>query len=108
MTNKEALQAQISNYPLSDNAIEVALTNASVDPDGTYTVAGQQAVETALAGLIFIMCTSVKSVSELDYSLTTKDVSDLLLLRSAILKRWNLADETAYTGSIIQDGTMYW
>lgn len=109
MTNKEALQAQISNYPLRESSVELALLNVGVVATGEYVPENdREGVETALAGLIFIMCTSLKSVSELDYSLTTQDVSDLLLLRSILLKRWNLPDETAYTGAIIQDGTYHW
>lgn len=108
MTNKGALQAQI-NFPLKDSSIELALLNASVNPDLEYIPEdSQKGVETALAGLILIIATSPKSVSELDYSVSAQDMDDLLKLRSLILNRYNLPDELAYRGSIIQDASNLW
>ena len=107
MTNKEALQAQI-NFPLKDQSIELALLNQGIDGNAEYTPENKEAVETALAALILIVATSPKSVSELDYSISSQAVEDLLKLRSLILKRYNLPDETAYTGPVIQDATHFW
>jgi hypothetical protein len=108
MTNKEALKAQI-NYPVREDSIDLALLNAGVSPETTYVPAThQKGVETALAGLIFILVTSPKSESELDYSLTSQDIDQLLALRSVILKRWDLTDEFANTGAVIKDGTANW
>jgi hypothetical protein len=108
MTNKEALKAQIE-YPISEASVDLALLNAGVSPETTYVPAThREGVETALAGLIFIMCTGSKSESELDYSLTKQDIDKLLGLRSIILKRWDLTDELANTGATIQDGTSHW
>jgi hypothetical protein len=108
MTNKEALQAQI-NFPLKDSSIELALLNASVNPDLEYIPEdSQKGVETALAGLILIIATSPKSVGELDYSVSAQDIEDLLSLRSIFVKRWNLPDELAYHGAIIQDASNLW
>lgn len=108
MTNKEALRAQI-NFPIKDSSIELALLNASVNPDLEYIPEdSQKGVETALAGLILIIATSPKSVSELDYSVSAQDIEDLLALRSVFIKRWNLPDELAYRGAIIQDASNLW
>lgn len=108
MTNKEALQAQVG-YPLKPESIDIALINAKVQPDTVYDPDTQrQGVETALAGLLFILTTNPKSVSELDFSLSTQEISDLLYLRSIILKRWNLPDDTDIGQTYIQDVTHFW
>lgn len=108
MTNKEALLSQI-NFPLSGSSIELALTNAGVTSNMEYVpLESQRGVETALAGLILIIATSPKSVSELDYSISAQDIDDLLKLRSVFIKRWNLPDELAYQGAIIQDASNLW
>lgn len=107
MTNREALLAQI-DYPLKSTAVDLALLNQGIEGDAEYTVEQKQAVETALAGLILIVATSPKSVSELDYSLSKDSVDDLLKLRSLILKRYDLPDELACTGATIHDATHFW
>ena len=108
MTVREALLAQI-NYPMPEKAVELALLNAGIDGAAEYVPADhRQSVELALAGLIFIIATSPKSVSELDYSLSKDNIDELLKLRSLILKRYNQPDELAYTGAIIQDASNLW
>ena len=107
MTNKQALQAYIG-YPIKSDSIDLALINASVTPDEIYTVDNQEKVETALAGLLLIMLTNPKSISELDFSLTTADVSAISELRSVLIIRWGLPDELATERSYIQDATHFW
>jgi hypothetical protein len=107
MTNKEALQANI-NFPLKDASIEFALTNVGLNGADVYTSDNLQKVETALAGLLLILATSPKSVSELDYSLSSQDVADILELRSIYLKRYDLPDETLGQAPTISDATAFW
>jgi len=47
----------------------------------------------ALAGLLFWICTSRKSIKELDFQVTQSDVDDWLKLRSILLKRWDVPNE---------------
>lgn len=96
MTNKEALIAQSSTLQqVTDGSIEFYLEEQSLTGSDTYSATNRQALDMALAGLLFVLCTSPKSVSELDFTLTQQDISGLLELRSSLLRKWGLVDTMA-------------
>lgn len=107
MNNKEALQAQF-NFPLKENAFDLALTNQGLAGTDTYSIENKSKVDLAIAELIFIAATSPASVRELDYQISQQTITELLKLRSLILARNNIPDELAYQGAIIQDATQFW
>ncbi|MFN3341898.1 MAG: DUF6706 family protein [Flavobacteriales bacterium] len=71
MTLKEALQAK-AQCPVDDNALEVALIDAALDPAATYTAALLEDVEKALVPLLFSIYTK-PDVSEGGFSLNHPD-----------------------------------
>lgn len=96
MTNKEALLAQSSTLQnVTDASINFYLEEQSLNGSGTYVSANRQQIDMALAGLLFVLCTSPKSVSELDFTLTQQDVSSLLKLRSSLFAKWDVIDPAA-------------
>lgn len=102
MTNKEALQAELSvRVPL--NTIEMNLRKQGVDPAAEYDPENdedQRGIDLALAGLILFICLSPKSIKELDFMITNQDVKDLLLLRSGLLKKHGVDDEMSQEPTI--------
>lgn len=101
LTNLAAMKAKL-NYPLPGDAFRLALQNAGLKPELAYSASSAMAVDVAIAELILTVALSPKLVSDLDYSISTQDLAGLLQLRSLILKRYNLPDELAYTGPVIQ------
>ncbi len=64
--------------------------------DGEYIIPDNiKPVEVAIAGLIYTIAISPKSVKELDYQVTEHDMDDLLKLRLIIINRYGLPDELA-------------
>lgn len=95
MTNLQALRAEL-NRDMPEMMLELALLKVKLDSSATYVVPDSvQPVETALAGLILTIALAPKSVKELDYQVTEQELSELLKIRSIILKRYGLPDELA-------------
>lgn len=96
MTNLQALQAEIIGRDIPAITLELSLLKVGLSSDDNYIVPDNiEKVETALAGLITTIALSPKSVQELDYQLTDRDVDELLKLRLIIIKRYGLVDELA-------------
>lgn len=95
ITNLQALQAKLQRkFP--ELPLELALLEANLEKDGTYVIPDNiKPVEIALAGLIYTIAISPKSVKELDYQVTEHDMEDLLKARRIILIRYGLPDELA-------------
>ena len=95
MTNLQAIQAKL-NRPMPPLTLELALMERGLEGEGVYTIPDNiKLVEIALAGLIFTIAMSPKSVKELDYQVTEHDMDDLLKLRLIIINRYGLVDELA-------------
>jgi hypothetical protein len=95
MTNLQALQAKL-NRKLPEVTLELALLENGLNKDVLYTIPDNiKPVEVALAGLIYTIAVSPKSVKELDYQVTEHDMEDLLKLRLVIINRYGLVDELA-------------
>jgi uncharacterized protein DUF6706 len=56
MTNKEALIAKL-NYPLSDNALEVAMIDRGIQGGQVYTPDGKKDIELATMDLLYLTLT---------------------------------------------------
>lgn len=104
MIIREALKAKVS-IPAKQNTIDLILTENGLVPEDEYNPADETArrnMDLSQAGLILWICTNPKSVKELDYQITQQDISDLLILRAGILKRWGVDYEFADEGPTIQ------
>jgi hypothetical protein len=71
MTNSEAMLARVG-YPISDNSIELALTNRSLVKDDVYS-GTSQAFDLAYADILVTLVTHPQSVSEGGFSLSMGD-----------------------------------
>lgn len=102
MTNREALQAELS-VRVPSNTIDLNLGKQKLDPAAIYdpeSDENQRGIDLALAGLILFICLSPKSLKELDLQLTNQDVKDLLLVRSGLLKKHGVDDEMSQEPTI--------
>lgn len=90
MTIKEALKSTI-NYPLPDLTLDKALIDADIDGTADYTKADTKGVDLCAAGLLFTLLTSA-DIKEGDYSLTLPSRNTLLLIYSALVKKWGQPD----------------
>lgn len=103
MTNQEALQSKI-NFAIKPVSVQTALMDQEIDPSGEYNPSdkdNRKAVDLALAALILVVCTSPKSIKELDFQIAQHDVDQLLLLRSVILRKHGEPDELDNSPKII-------
>lgn len=103
MTNREALQAELS-VRVPSNTIDLNLVKQKLDPSATFDPEddeNQKRIDLALAGLILFICLSPKSIKELDFAITQQDVKDLLALRSGLLKKHGVDDEMSQEPTII-------
>lgn len=103
MTNREALQAELS-VRVPSNTIDLNLVKQNLDPEATFdpeSDENQKGIDLALAGLILFICLSPKSLKELDLQLTNQNVKDLLLLRAGLLRKHGLDDEMSQESEII-------
>ncbi len=95
MNNKEALQFEFGQK-VPDGVLSTQLIKAGLDPEHDFdptTEENSKKMDLALAGLLFWICTSRKSIKELDFQVTQNDVDDWLKLRSVLLKRWDVPNE---------------
>lgn len=91
MTNLEAAKAGIgANYPFDDETYELGLANVGLDKDGAF-VAGKT-FDYALASLILLLIASA-DIREGGYAVSL-DREALLKVRSALLFKWGLPDNT--------------
>ncbi len=95
MNNKETLQFEFGQK-VPDGVLSTQLKKAGLNPDDEFdptTGENSKMMDLALAGLLFWICTSRKSIKELDFQVTQSDVDDWLKLRSILLKRWDVPNE---------------
>lgn len=110
MTNREALKAKIGQ-PIPQATIDLELVEQDLQPESEYNPKDEdnrKGMDLAQAGLIFRMCTSRKSVKELDFQFSQHDIDDLLKLRRVLLARWGVADELAEEGPTITSVSGLW
>ncbi|MDP3561725.1 MAG: hypothetical protein Q8R83_06080 [Legionellaceae bacterium] len=101
MTNEEALKAQFSSLnKVKPMSIQFHLMEQSLNASDEYTLGNRKALDLALAGLLFVLATNPKSISELDFSITSHDPKELLQMREGLLNKWNVKD-TMSTGPTI-------
>ncbi len=110
MNNKEALQNEFGQK-VPDGVLSTQLIKAGLNPDDEFdptTGENSKMMDLALAGLLFWICTSRKSIKELDFQVTQNDVDDWLKLRSILLKRWGVPDELNDEGPVIESMSDLW
>lgn len=97
MTNKEALLAQFSDLQnVKDSSIEFHLTANGLAVSDTYSHSlNEKSLDMALAGLLWVLATSPKSISELDFSITQLSPEELLSLRTSLFTKWGIEDPMA-------------
>lgn len=102
MTNLEAAKAAIgANYPWTDNAFELGLVTAGLNPTAVQ-VPGKD-FDLALAALILYLITTA-DIKEGGYAVSL-DRDAMLLARKALLEKWDVVDGT---GPILRDRTNRW
>ena len=91
MTNSEALLAKIG-YPLSDNAIHLALEGRELDPVEIYVaLENVQAFDLAYADALVMLLTQPGSISEGGYSISIGDRKTLAEMASKIFLKYGKA-----------------
>jgi hypothetical protein len=106
LTKKQALRGKI-NYELPDDAYEIALIEAGLNGDDEFTADDAKDIDLCAAGLILIVLTSANE-SEGGYSISISDRAGLLKIRSLILKKWGIADDTLAPAPLIKDISYLW
>jgi len=89
MTNLEALRARVG-YPLTDNALEYALSKRSLDKDDIWQ-ATSEAFDLAYADALVIVLTSPDSVSEGGYNISSNDKKFIAETANQIYKTYGQA-----------------
>ena len=102
-TKNQALRSKI-NYALPDDAYECALIEAGLNGDDSYTAADAKDIDLCAAGLILVLLTSANE-SEGGYSTSLSDRAGLLKLRSLLLGKWGIPDDSTPT---IKDVSYLW
>lgn len=95
MTIEEALQAQaefISNLP--SGVITFHLNEMNLVGSDVYSSANRREIDLAYAGLILYTSLQPKSIRELDWQITNQDIKDLLKVRSTLLAKWGVSDNS--------------
>ena len=88
MTNAEALLARVG-YPLSDNAIQMALEKRGMSVDDDYVALEDvQSFDLAYADCLFVVIASPASFSEGGMSVTSADVNRLIEMANFIYKKY--------------------
>ena len=88
MTNLEAIKGRL-NFPLSDNALILALEDRDLDSLGTY-VKGQS-FDLAYADAIMIILTT-PNISEGGYSVSFSDRDTLLKIANGIYSKYGVVN----------------
>lgn len=110
MTNREVLKAEMAQRVPEAN-IDINLLKAGLNPNDQYDPTredNRKGIDLAQAGLLFWMCTSAKSIKELDMQITQHDVDEMLKLRGVLLARWGVRDETKEDGPVITSVSDLW
>jgi hypothetical protein len=105
MTNFEALKAKIG-YPVSDNTIELALTNRGIPTTGitnddTYVVANMKAVNLAYADVL-IELVSAPNISEGGYSISLSDKTTLQNTANGIYAMYGISSKGGPKAKFVQ------
>lgn len=91
MTNSEALLAKVG-YPLSDNAIHLALEGRELDPVDIYVATDNAtAFELAYADCLVMLITQPSSISEGGYSVSAGDRKVLAEMANKIFLKYGKA-----------------
>ncbi|QEL01571.1 hypothetical protein FKG96_12390 [Olivibacter sp. LS-1] len=109
MINRKALQAKIG-IPVPQDTIDLNLVEQKLNPESEFDPENKEnvkGIDLALAGVIWFILLSPKSVRELDYQLTQQDADDLLNIRKALRKKHGLEDDM-YDGPVITDLSDTW
>jgi hypothetical protein len=105
MTNFEALKAKVS-YPVSDNTIELALTNRGIPTTGitnddTYVVANRKAVNLAYADVLMELV-SAPNVSEGGYSVSLADRNVLVNTANGVYAMYGESSKSGPKANFVQ------
>lgn len=91
-------------FPLPSDRVEKSLTDFGLNGDADYSKNFEKDLDLCLSGLILTICTS-GSVSEGGYSLSVNDKEALLKIRSLLLTKWGVNDNS---DPLIEDATGLW
>jgi hypothetical protein len=100
MTNLEALKAKV-NYPLKDQAFEVALIDRELSPSSEYSPSNKMAFELANADCLLVLVGS-PNISEGGFSISLSDKASLRQMASAIYQKWGVVDPSNPTAKFVQ------
>lgn len=102
MTNLEAIQAKVNNYPIDQNTFEVALIESGLNPDDDYV--GGIKFDFGMVKLIVSLLTSAKRISEGGYAVEL-DTSALKNMLDYYLNLWGWRSPL---NAKLKDGSYKW
>lgn len=95
MTQLEALRSVIGvNYPFDDNMYDKALIDQGLVGTDDYAAGNAKSIDLAVVGLIPTLIAAC-DIKEGGYSVTVADRTALLKLRSLLLAKYGLSDNSA-------------
>lgn len=101
MTNLEAIKALL-NYPLSDNAFILALSDRGLTHTSIYdTSTDKMSLELTKADLIYVMCAH-PNITEGGYTLTISDKPAILGIANGIYKKYGVSIPGKKTAKFVQ------
>lgn len=104
MTNLTALQSVIGgNYPFDANMYEKALIDKNINSADQYTATNEKPIDLCVVGLIPTLIAAC-DIKEGGYSVTVADRAALLSLRSLLLVKYGLSDNSAF----VKDASNVW
>lgn len=102
MTNLEAIQAKVNNYPIDDATFEVALIESKLDPNTEFV--GGKAFDWGMVKLIVSLLTSASRISEGGYTVEL-DMNALRGLLNYYLNLWGWRNPM---NPKLKDGSFKW
>lgn len=102
MTNLEAIQAKVNNYPIDDATFQVALIESGLNPTDEFK--GGKAFDLGMVKLIVSLLTSASRISEGGYTVEL-DMTALRELLNYYLNLWGWRNPMTPR---LKDGSFKW
>lgn len=102
MTNLEAIQAKVNNYPIDKSTFEVALIESGLNPNATFV--GGKSFDWGMVKLIVSLLTSASRISEGGYTVEL-DMTALRELLNYYLNLWGWRNPMTPK---LKDGSFKW